>query len=132
MGKKTGNIFKRIGRGFKRAVTPSHKGGLPPTLPKLRAISGQTNMPLPAVIGTLLRGAGRFVGGLQGARGASQGSALSFAVSRALGGGGGFRRRKRQGLTVNEMGKIMFLSQALGKRSPAVTLAVMKAMGGKI
>lgn len=41
-------------------------------------------------------------------------------------------RRRRKGLTTSEMGKIMFMSQVLGRNNPAVTFAVMKAIGGRI
>ena len=42
------------------------------------------------------------------------------------------RRRRHRGLTFNEMGKIMVMGQALGRRSPAVTLMTMRALSGRI
>lgn len=55
---------------------------------------------------------------------------------RALLGGagmGGLKKRRRRGaLTATEMGKITFMAQTLGKRNPAITLMIMKALGGKL
>lgn len=45
---------------------------------------------------------------------------------------GGRRRRSKSSLSGQEMGKLMFLSQVLGRRNPALTLVVMKALGGKL
>lgn len=45
---------------------------------------------------------------------------------------GARRRRRKSNLTLSEMGKIMVMGQALGKRSPAVTLMTMKAIGGRL
>ena len=47
----------------------------------------------------------------------------------------GFRTGKRRGipsLSASEMGKLMFMSQVLGKRAPAMTLIIMKALRGRL
>ena len=46
---------------------------------------------------------------------------------------GGRRRRGRvPSLTPNELGKLMLMSQIFGKKSPAMTLVVMKALSGRL
>ncbi len=42
------------------------------------------------------------------------------------------RKRGIPSLSAGEMGKLMFLSQVLGKRSPAMTLIIMKALRGRL
>ena len=50
----------------------------------------------------------------------------------ALGAPGRRRRGRIPSLSATEMGKLMFMAQILGKRSPAMTMIVMKALGGRI
>lgn len=74
------------------------------------------NMPLPAAISGLI---GQF------------GQAIAPAVARGFG-GGRRKSRKKKSLSLEEMGKIMVMGQALGKKSPAVTLLTMKAISGRL
>lgn len=58
-------------------------------------------------------------------------------ITRAVGGGlpgamGGRRRRRRASLTASEMSKLIFMSQVLGKRSPALTMMVLKSLSGRL
>lgn len=63
----------------------------------------------------------------------SIGKSVAPALSRGITSAVGVRRRRRKSnLTLSEMGKIMVMGQALGKRSPAVTLMTMKAIGGRL
>lgn len=62
----------------------------------------------------------------------SAGTAIGSTIARA---GAGFRRRgkhRRKALSLNEMGTLMVLGQALGRKSPVVTLAAMKALSGRL
>lgn len=55
------------------------------------------------------------------------------AVAARLPGIAGVRRRRRiPALSSSEMGKLLFLGQVLGRRSPAMTLIVMRALGGRV
>ncbi len=71
--------------------------------------------------GAILRRGAAAVGGIAGAR-----------VTRGILRPGRGRRRGIPSLSANEMGKLMFMAQILGRRSPAMTMIVMKALGGRI
>lgn len=91
-------------------------------------------MALPAIIGGaigLARGLFKKRGGGVGAIAAPVAAgAVGAAAARML--GGKRRRRSRGGLNMQEMGKIMVMSHALGRNNPAVTLMMMKGLGGKL
>ncbi len=80
-------------------------------------------------VGAARRAAGGFV-----RRAARRGlAAAAPLVGRAaLGARIGRRRRGIPSLSPSEMGKLMLMAQVLGRRSPAMTLVVMKALRGRI
>lgn len=84
-------------------------------------------MALPAIAGGLLA-AYRAAGGRKGGRGMVRGliSRARTAVA------GRPRRRSRRGLTPARLAKIMMLQAVLGKSSPAVKIAGLKLIGGRI
>ncbi len=98
-------------------------------------------MGLPSILGKVIKTVGGALG-FGGRRAAAAApmilrEAAPYAIGAAAGAGltavaGGRRKRRRSGLTMTEMGKIMVLGQALGRRSPAVTLVTMKALSGRI
>jgi hypothetical protein len=72
----------------------------------VRKFGGRVVQKVTGLVGRKIKG--RFVGGARG------------------------RRRGIPSLSPNEMGKLMLMSQVLGKRSPAMTLIVMKALRGRL
>lgn len=100
-------------------------------------------MPWPALVGPALSLASGVFGRRRGRRrggppvpvAAAAGPGIGTLVARAVGGAVGLpsgRRRRRAGLTMREMEKISMLAAVLGRTSPAVTIATMRALGGKI
>lgn len=95
-------------------------------------------MPLPAIAGSVALKAFGKVGKLFGKRKKRRGPGLAQTIGGlvAARGAPGVSIRRRRGrvpsLSTSEMGKLMFLGQVLGRRSPAMTLVVMRALSGRI
>lgn len=92
-------------------------------------------MGLPAIMGAISLGS-KLVGGIKKAKGAVKTIAKKAKIPK-LGLPGlirpTYRRRKKKAtLSMEEIGKLMIIGQALGKRSPAVTLMTMKALSGRL
>jgi len=99
-------------------------------------------MPLPMLLGSVAArvGGGLFRRGRAAAGGLARRGigAVAGRIAPAIGArvaGVGVGRRRRRGiptLSPNEMGKMMLMAQILGRRSPAMTMIVMKALSGRI
>lgn len=102
-------------------------------------------MPWPALIGPALSVASSIFGKRRRGRAPAAPapapmvpSPVTTLVTRAVGavaraGVPSFRRRRaRRGLTLRELEKIAILASVVGRNNPAVTVAVMRAIGGRI
>lgn len=144
MGKKGKKLFKKIGKVVKKvlpvvsSILPAPLGAIADVVASAKKPKqaqetqpGGEEMGLPATLPTLANIA-RGVLTSRAAKGALSGAGAALGITSSSLARYGARRRKKSSLTMTEMGKLIFMGQALGKRNPVMTLMVMKALGGRL